>query len=98
MASPPFSRARKGREPMINCGVGGENRWRAGGGRVERGRMHLHWLDPTSLDRRDVDAVAAVWEMSRAADAPGDRASTALSVRATLKYGWDLNPAQTAVF
>jgi RimJ/RimL family protein N-acetyltransferase len=60
--------------------------------------MHLHWLDPTSLDRRDVDAVAAVWEMSRAADAPGDRASTALSVRATLKYGWDLNPAQTAVF
>ena len=61
-------------------GWGGENRWRAPGRRVERGRMHLQWLDPDELDRRDVDAVTAVWEMSRVADAPRDLALTAPSV------------------
>lgn len=59
--------------------------------------MHLHRLDPDNLDRRDVDAVTAVWEMSRAADAPHDLPLTALSVRTTLADGWELNPAQTAV-
>lgn len=59
--------------------------------------MHLQWLDPNELDRRDVDAVTAVWEMSRAADAPRDLPMTALSVRTTLTSGWELNPAETAV-
>lgn len=59
--------------------------------------MHLHWLDPNALDRRDVDAVTAVWETARAADAPYELPSTALSVRTTLTHGWELNPAQTAV-
>lgn len=60
-------------------------------------RMHLYWLDPNSLDRRDVDAVTAVWEMSRAADAPSDLPPTAPIVRRTLAYGWELNPALTAL-
>jgi ribosomal protein S18 acetylase RimI-like enzyme len=59
--------------------------------------MHLIWLDSNSLDRRDVDAVTAVWEMSRAADAPGDLPLTSMNVRATLKYGWESNPPQTAL-
>ncbi len=59
--------------------------------------MHLQWLDPNELDRRDVDGVTAVWEMSRVADAPRDLPLTALSVRTTLTSGWELNPAQTAV-
>ena len=58
--------------------------------------MHLQWLDPNELDRRDVDGVTAVWEMSRVADAPRDLPLTALSVRTTLTSGWELNPAQTA--
>lgn len=59
--------------------------------------MHLYWLDPNALDRRDVDAVTAVWEMSRAADAPSELPATAPSVRATLTFGWEMNPAQTAL-
>jgi GNAT superfamily N-acetyltransferase len=59
--------------------------------------MHLHWLDPNALDRRDVDAVAAVWEMSRAVDSPSDLPATVPSVHAHLAHGWELNPAQTAL-
>ena len=59
--------------------------------------MHLHRLDPDNLDRRDVDAVTAVWEMARAADAPDDLSLTESSVRTTLARGWELNPPRTAL-
>jgi GNAT superfamily N-acetyltransferase len=59
--------------------------------------MHVDWLDPNSLDRRDIDAATALIEVARAADRPGDLAYSARRVASGLKYGWDLNPPQTAL-
>jgi len=59
--------------------------------------MHLQWLDPTALDRRDVDGVAAVFEAARAVDRPDDPVCLSTTVAADLIHGWDGEPARTAV-
>jgi len=59
--------------------------------------MELDWLDPKALSRRDNDAVSALVEVARTVDCPDDVACNSRTVRADLKLGWDLNPAQTAL-
>lgn len=59
--------------------------------------MHVDWLDVTSIDRRDVDAVAAVLDCARVVDAAHDLPYDTRGVRADLTHGWELNPAQTAL-
>ena len=59
--------------------------------------MHLDWLDLNSLDQRDVDGATALIEAARSVDRPRDLPYHARGVGADLKYGWDLDPAQTAV-
>lgn len=76
--------------------------WKKTGGIRTAGRgtvvgMNLQWLDPTDLDRRDIDGMAAVFEAARAADRPDDPVCLADTVAADLVHGWDAEPAQTAV-
>ncbi|HEY5883025.1 MAG TPA: GNAT family N-acetyltransferase [Nakamurella sp.] len=59
--------------------------------------MDLQWLDPTALDRRDVDGVTAVFEAARAVDRPDDPVCLSTTVAADLIHGWDDEPARTAV-
>lgn len=59
--------------------------------------MHLDWLDPHTLDQRDVDAVTALREAVRRVDRPEDLPTHARAVGAELRYGWDLDPGVPAL-
>ncbi len=59
--------------------------------------MNLQWLDPTELDRRDIEGMAAVFEAARALDRPDDPVCLSGTVAADLVHGWDGEPAQAAV-
>jgi GNAT superfamily N-acetyltransferase len=61
------------------------------------GRVDLTWLDPKTLDERDIAGAAAMLEAARREDFPHRAAVTVSAHRVWLRHGWDGNPRLTAL-